>query len=277
MLGLGSAILLAGANVFVKAGGDILASRVALQMSAALLSIPLAFLVPPPDTRTWGALALAVPAHALYQGALIRALTRADLSLVFPVMRGAAPLLTALVALATLQETLRPLALLGLTVSALAAIAFALPERLAPGDPVRQRAALGWALATGAAVALYNVVDAAGVRAAPSQFTFIVWLFLLDWVCITLLAVCVRGRSLVPALRAKLRFGLAGGAFSVGSYGMALYGFSIAPVAQVSALRETAVVFAALMAALWLKEPFGLRRGLLALLMAGGLGLLRLA
>lgn len=269
---------LAAANVFVKAGGDILMGRAALQLWGALISLPLALtLAPLPDARTWGMLALAAPAHFLYQMALIQALRRADLSVVFPIMRGGAPLLTALVAYAALQEALSAAALLGLAIAGAAAIAFAWPEQLPPADSAKRRAALFWALATAGGIALYNVVDAVGVRGAPSPLTFILWLFIVDWVGVTAFAALTRRRTFFADLKAKARFGLAGGVLSMVSYGLALYGFSIAPVAQVSALRETSVVFAALMAAVWLKEPFGLRRGAWALVMAAGLGLLRLA
>lgn len=271
-------MLLAAANAFVKAGSDILMARTALQLCAALIALPLALLFAPlPDARTWGALALAAPAHFIYQMAMIRALHRADLSLVFPIMRGVAPLLTAIVALAVLGEGFSALAFLGLTIAGGAAVAFALPERLAPAQSSQRRAALLWALATAAGIALYNVVDAWGVRGAPTPLTFILWLFVVDCVGVSVVAAAVRRGAFWTGLKAKAGFGAAGAALSIGSYGLALYGFSIAPVAQISALRETAVVFAALLAAVWLREPFGLRRGLLALLMAAGLGLLRLA
>jgi len=271
-------VLLATANAFVKAGSDVLMARVALQLSAAAIALPLALLFAPlPDARTWAALAVAAPTHFLYQCAMIRALHRADLSLVFPIMRGAAPLLTAIVALAALGEAFSPLAFLGLIIAGGAAVAFALPEHLPRAEASRRRAALWWALATAVGVACYNVVDAWGVRGAPAPLTYILWLFIVDWLGVTIVAAVARGKAFWGSLKAKAGFGVAGALLSMGSYGLAVYGFAIAPVAQISALRETAVVFAALLAALWLKEPFGLRRGLLALLMAGGLGLLRLA
>jgi drug/metabolite transporter (DMT)-like permease len=276
-LGLFSAVTLAAANLAVKMGTDILVGRAVLSTSAAVLILPFAFLVPPPDAATRQALALAIPAHFFYQVCLVAAMQRGDLSLVFPVMRGAAPLLTALAALLLLGEKLAPLAYAGLLVATGAVMAFALPPR---GSPLRRHpdaAALLWALACAGGVALYNVADARGVRIAPDPFTYIVWLFLLDWVLVTLWALAVRRRALAEAVRAKWRFGVSAGMLSILSFGSALYAFSLMETAKVSALRETAVVFAALMGAVWLKEGLGRRRVLAAAALAAGLVLMQFA
>lgn len=276
-LGLFSAVTLAAANLAVKMGTDILVGRAVLSASAAVLILPFVLLVPPPDRATAEALMLAIPAHFFYQVCLVAAMQRGDLSLVFPVMRGAAPLLTALAALLLLGEALAPLAYVGLLVATGAVTAFALPPK---GSPLRRHpdaAALLWALACAGGVALYNVADARGVRIAPDPFTYIVWLFLLDWVLVTLWALAVRRRALVDAVRAKWRFGVSAGMLSILSFGSALYAFSLMETAKVSALRETAVVFAAMMGAVWLKEGFGRRRILAAAALAAGLVLMQFA
>jgi drug/metabolite transporter (DMT)-like permease len=277
LLGLFSAITLAAANMSVKMGSDILAGRALLSASAALMVAPAAFFVPLPDSRTWGALLLAVPAHYAYQLCLVRALQRGDLSLVFPVMRGAAPLLTAGAAFLFLRETLPAVAVAGLVVATGAVFVFAAPPR---GTLLRHhpdRAVLAWALATAAGVALYNVADARGVRGAPEPFTYIVWIFLLDSICITCTALARRRRELGRVIAGKWRFGVAAGFLSILSYGSAVYAFSLMETARVSALRETSVVFAALMGAVFLKEGFGTRRIAAALALATGLIAMQLA
>ncbi len=275
LLGLMSAVTLAAANMSVKMGNDILVGRAILSVSAALLLAPATFVVPPPDARTWGALALAAPAHFGYQLCLIRALQRGDLSLVFPVMRGAAPLRTAAAAYLLLREALTPLALAGLLLATTAVFVFAAPPQ---GTLLRHhpdRNVLGWALATAVGIALYNVADARGVRLAPQPFTYIVWIFLIDAVGIATLALLRRRRELIGAVRDKWRFGVAAGILSILSYGAAIYAFSLIETAKVSALRETSVVFAALMGTLFLKESFGPRRILAALALAAGLVLMQ--
>lgn len=275
LLGLFSAITLAFANLAVKMGSDILVGRAILSGSAALLILPFAFVVMAPDAATWQALAWAIPAHLVYQFCLVRAMQAGDLSLVFPVMRGIAPLLTATAALVLLDERLSGWGWLGLLIATGAVIVFALPRRVAGGVDVPDRAALGWALATAIGVALYNVADARGVRIAPEPFTYIVWLFLLDWIGVTVAAILWRRRMLIGVVRAKWRYGVAAGAMSIASFGAALYAMSLIEAAKVSALRETAVLWAAIMGALVLKEGFGARRIFAATGVVAGLAMLQ--
>lgn len=275
-LGLGSAVTLAGANTFVKAAKDILGGRAVMAFTSAILMLPFVFVAPLPNAQTWMILGLSLPAHWLYQTALVRALSRGDLSLVFPVMRGSAPLLTALAASLVLGEHLSPLAIVGLLIASLATVVFALPEKNFGGSRSVRNSALLWALATGACVAIYNVIDAQGVRSGPSQWSFIVWLFVLDWIGINVIAYITRGhKQFVASARAALWPGIGAGVCSLFSFSMALYGFSIAPVAYISAMRETAVVIAAVMGWWFLKEGFGARRTLAAVILASGLALLQ--
>jgi drug/metabolite transporter (DMT)-like permease len=153
-LGLMSAVALAAANMSVKMGTDILVGRAILSASAALLVLPGAFFVPMPDTATWMALLLAMPAHFFYQICLIQAMGRGDLSLVFPVMRGAAPLLTATSAFLLLREGLSPLSWAGLLLATGAVITFALPPRGSRFRDHPDGVALLWALATAVGVSL---------------------------------------------------------------------------------------------------------------------------
>ncbi len=276
-LGLFSAVTLAVANVAIKRGGDILAGRAVLSATSALLLLPAAFFVPVPDPATWAALALAVPVHFAYQSALVRAMHRGDLSLVFPVMRGLAPLLTALSGYVILGEALAPLSIIGLLVATGAVVVFALPP---PGLTVSShpdRTALLWAALTAGGVALYNVMDARGVRIAPNPFTFIVWLFLLDWIGLWIINAATRGLGMFAAMRRQLGFGAAAGTLSILSYGAAMYAFTLTEAVMVSALRETAVVFGALLGWVFLKEGFGPRRVAAAAALAGGLALMQIA
>jgi len=277
-LGIGSAVTLAGANTFVKSAKDILGGRTVMTVTSSLIALPLTFVVPLPSAQMWMILALSLPAHWLYQTALVRALSRGDLSLVFPVMRGTAPLMTAISASMFLKEHLSPLAIGGLVVASLATIVFALPEKGSGGSRGVRNSALLWALATGAGVAIYNVIDAQGVRSPPGQWSFIVWLFFLDWIGISTIMMITRGpKEFVASARRAIRPGIGAGLCSCVSFSMAPDCFSIAPVAYISAMRETAVVFAAIMGWWFLREGFGARRTLAALVLAAGLGLLQFA
>lgn len=274
-LGLFSAVTLALANMSVKMGSDILVGRAILSTSAALLISPAAFLVPLPNAATVQALIIANPAHFFYQICLVKAMQRGDLSLVFPVMRGLAPLLTAIVALLLLGQTLHGVAWIGLIAATGAVIVFALPPKGVRLHQHPDRAALLWALATAVGVSLYNTADARGVRIAPNPFSFIVWLFLIDCICITVTAVLVRRRALAVAVGMRWRYGVAAGALSITSFGSALYAMRLIEAAKVSALRETSVVFAALMGSHMLREGLGRRRIAAAVVLAAGLVLMQ--
>jgi drug/metabolite transporter (DMT)-like permease len=237
-----------------------LVGRAILSCSAALLIAPAALFVPLPDARTWGALLIAIPAHFFYQMCLVQAMNRGELSLVFPVMRGLAPLLTAVTAWAMLGQVLNGLEWAALGVATGAIIVFALPPQ---GSRLRahpDRAALAWAVLTAVGVSLYNAADARGVRLAPEPMTFIVWLFLVDWICVTAAAVSLRRAELIAAIKPQWRAGVAAGTLSIFSFGSSLYAMSLIDAAKVSALRETSVVMAALMGGLFLGEGFGARR-----------------
>jgi drug/metabolite transporter (DMT)-like permease len=274
-LGLFSAITLAATNMSVKMGSDILVARAVLSMSAAILIFPAVFFVPWPTPAIWGALLFSLPAHFFYQICMIRALQRGDLSLVFPVMRGAAPLLTAIAALVLLREELAPLAWLGLILATLAVAIFAMPPKGIAFRDHPHAAALFWAVGTAVGIALYNVTDARGVRLSPNPLTYVVCLFLFDGAAIVVTALVIRRDAVASAIAMRWRYGVVGGALSILSFGAALYAFSLMETAKVSALRETSVVFAAAMGSLFLGESFGRRRLIAASILAAGLLLMQ--
>ncbi|MEM1391179.1 MAG: DMT family transporter [Pseudomonadota bacterium] len=255
-----SAITVAATNMFVKRGGDVLSARMIVSIAMALSILPFAPFVAVPRGALWGALALSVVVHWGYQFAMIRALHRGDLSLVFPVMRGLAPLLSALLALATLRENPGLWGWIGLLLATCSIIVFALPERQADGTGLPKREALIWAGLTALGIAAYSVVDANGVRMADNPMTFVVWLFLFDWIGITAAMIWSRRGQIWSGVKPQLVSGSLGGFLGTISYGAALWAMSMADVAYVTAIRETSVVFAAIMGALFLKESFGKRR-----------------
>ncbi|MEP6786662.1 MAG: EamA family transporter [Sphingomonadales bacterium] len=270
-LGLFSAVTLAAANMSVKMGADILLGRAILSCSAALIVMPFAFVVPVPDTATFQALLIAMPAHFAYQLCLVRAMQRGDLSLVFPVMRGLAPLLTAVSVMVFVGQHLSLIAWIGLAVATASVIAFAWPPKGVWLHHHPDRAALGWALATAVGVSLYNAADTNGVHVAPTPQTFIVWLFMADAILISVTTIVLR-RNLVERIRASnWHYGVVAGGLSVLSFGAALYAFSLTETARVSALRETSVVLAALMGQRFLGESFGPKRIIAASTLAAGL------
>ena len=273
LLCLLSAVTVALANFAVKRGGDVLSARMVLSITSALCVLPFAFFVPFPEAALWPAIAMAIGAHWIYQF-MIRALHRGDLSLVFPVMRGLAPLTTAIIAVFALSEMPGLLGWAGLALATLALIVFALPAGKSLDQASLDRVALIWAGLTALGIGLYSVTDAYGVRLAENRFTFIVWLFMLDWLGTTAVTMWTRRGQLFQRLKPQLVGGMVGGVSSVISYGAALLAFSMTDAATVTAMRETSVVFGAILGAVFLKEGFGRRRIVAACILAAGLLLL---
>ncbi|MFN3607967.1 MAG: EamA family transporter [Hyphomonas sp.] len=277
LLCLLSALTVAITNVMVKRGGDVLTARAIVAIVMGLTVLPLLPFAPLPPKETWPLIAISVVVHWFYQFSAIRALHRGALSLVFPVMRGLGPLATAGLAVFWLHETLAALQIAGLIAASLSILVFALPTGLTESARRLDRAALFWALMTAIGVGLYAVADTRAARAMETPLTFIVWLFLFDWVGVTLVLLWQRKGRVVPAIRKELRAGIIGGIAGALSYGMAIYAYTLTDAAMVTALRETSVVFAAAFGAWLLKEGFGRRRTAAAATLAAGLVLMQAA
>lgn len=273
-----SAILHAGIGVVLKRSDDKLIFRAVIGAVGMAVTFPLIFFVPLPATQAWAYLAAGAALHFIYQLSQISAFDRGDMSLVYPIMRGIAPALAAGFAYVILGETLLPLGLMGLGLSVFALIGFGWPEKYSSGP---RGAAIGFALLCGVMIALYSVVDATGMRvsrAASGQvISYMVWFFFIDGIGVLVLSAMVRRKKWPADMRAQLKWGSAAGLSSLLTFGLALYAFSLAPIAQMSAMRETSIVFAALFASLFLKERFGRRRTALAVILAGGLILMQIA
>jgi len=276
LLGLTSAVSLAAVNAVVKAGRDILMARVVLSVTAALLTLPALFFVPMPTAPVWAALAFSLMAHGAYQFGLINALSRGDLSLVFPVMRGGAPILVGLAAFLFLNETLRPIEWIGLVIATLGVFGFVIKPGKSVSGFHAPKSALLFAGFTAVAIALYSVLDARGVRMSRDPFTYIAWLFVLDGVQMGIAGSVLRGTTVWRDGRAIWRYGVIAALGSMLSFGVLLYAMSLTEVARVSALRESAVVFGALFGWLFLKEGFGARRVFFAAITASGLAMMNL-
>lgn len=276
VLCLFSAVTVAATNLFVKKGGDVLSTRMIVSIAMALCVLPFAPFVPLPSPQVWAALGLSVVVHWAYQFAMIRALHRGDLSLVFPVMRGLAPLLTAIMATIFLRETPGLTGWIGLVIATMALIVFALPEGQGAEGKSLKRTALIWAALTALGIAGYSVADANGTRMAETVGTFIVWLFLFDWLGITAAMVWIRRGQVWGDVRPQLVGGAIGGVLGTLSYGAALWAFTLSDAANVTAIRETSVVFGAIFGAVFLKESFSRRRIIAAAILAAGLLMLEL-
>ena len=233
-------------NAIVKGGRDKMAGRALTDGSSAIIVLPAILLVPLP-AGAWAWIGASAVIHGFYLWALVRAYQVGDLSAAYPVMRGTAPLLTALVTLGLLGEPASPQQMAGIALVGSAMFVMIWGRHLA-------REGLGWAIATGVCIAGYTIVDAHGVRAAPSSVSYIVWLFLvMGCVVVTMFGIATRGAVFAAAVR-QWRPGVVAGALSIITYGMALRAFALGPTAPLAALRETGMVTALLISVIVLKE-----------------------
>jgi drug/metabolite transporter (DMT)-like permease len=270
---LGAGLLHAGWNALLKSapGGDPMLDMATIVAGSAvwgLLAIPF---VGVPDPSAWKYAAVSALIHWGYYVTLAHAYRTGDLSFAYPLMRGTAPLLVTLLGIVFLREWPTPQVALGIALISLGivAIAFARRGRHSP-------AAAGWAFANAAIIAAYTLVDGAGARASGNPLAYVSWLIFLE--AIPFLAwIHARQRGTAVAYIARSwRRGLAGGAASLAAYGIVLWAMTRAPVAAVAALRETSVLFAALIGAVFLREGLGLRRLVGAASVVAGVAALKL-
>jgi drug/metabolite transporter (DMT)-like permease len=266
LLILASGAIHAVVNAILKAGNDKLVGRALIDGSSAIFVVPLVFIAPLPH-GAWGWLAASSGIHLVYLYSLVRAFESADFSAAYPIARGSAPALTAAITLGLMDETARPLELFGIAAISAGVLAMSLGRHIG-------RAALGWSLLTGACIAAYTVVDANGVRAAPSARSYIAWVFQLLGGGIAGVFAWLRGPGLLDAIKDQWRPGVLAGLLSIGTYGLALIAYRLGPTAPIAALRETSILFATLLAVVWLKERVTLQRTAAALLIAAGAALI---
>jgi len=269
---LGAALAHATWNAMIKSSRDVLLDLTLLIFFAGLATAPLLAFVEAPAPALWPYIAASMAIHIAYYVVLVGAYRAGDLSHGYPIMRGLAPLIVSLCALAWLGEAPQPTVWLGvlLICGGVLSLGFA-------GFHWREsRVSTAWALANALIIAAYTLVDAAGVRLSGTPETYVVWLFVLDALPFPIVVLLIKRNELrAYAARFWLR-GLVGGVLSAAAYGVVLWAMTRAPVAAVAALRETSVIFAALIGAWLLKEGHIGRRVAGAATVAAGVIALRL-
>jgi drug/metabolite transporter (DMT)-like permease len=268
-----AALLHAGWNAVVKLGLDRFSSILFLALVQGGIAFLLLPFFEPPARQAWPWVLLGSALHSGYKLFLIRAYSHGDFSQVYPLARGTAPLIVALVGTFLLGEQLH---LQGM--AAMFAIAAGIMMMAARSGDVERlsRTALVWALGTAGFTASYTLADGVGARLAGSASGFTLWMFVLDGLFMLVYGLVTRGGIALAALLPAWRGGVAAGVMSLGSYWIAIWAFTQAPLALVAALRETSVLFAMIIAVLFLNERVGAWRWAAAALIAGGVVLMRI-
>jgi drug/metabolite transporter (DMT)-like permease len=246
-------------------------------ITAAAIALPALLVVGLPARASWPYVATSLVLHIGYYIALTGAYKHGELGLTYPIMRGFAPLLVALASGSLIGETLSAAEWIGV-VGITAGVA--LVGLAHPGRALHHGKALAFAFANAGIIAAYTIVDGLGVRASGDALRYAMLLFVLDGFAYPLLVWRQRSAGersdIVRYVRGRWRLAALGGGASIASYSIALWAMGRAPVAAVAALRETSVLFAALLGTWLLKERFGAQRALGTAVIVAGVMALRL-
>jgi len=261
-------------NALIKVGLDPLSTTTLIAIGAAAVSFVCLPLVGMPASQAWPWLAASAIIHLLYFAALIESYRTGDLGQVYPIARGSAPLMIAIVSAALVGEHLNLLGWIGIVT--LAAGVLLLSARGGRDIVQLDRRAVGCALLTALTICAYSVTDGIGVRLSRNPLGYVQWLFVANAIVLVPYALWRDRRSVTVAMRRFWLRGLAGGALQALSYGIVLWAMTLAPIAIVASLRETSVLFGAIIAVIVLKEPLRTARAAAAVLIVCGLVLIRL-
>ncbi len=264
-----AALLHATWNALTKAAGDPLLGMTVVSGAGAMVAAAAACFLPVPDPASWPFLALSTAVHVVYQLMLVRGYSLGDLSQVYPIARGLAPLGVAALAAATADEVPGAAQIAGLL---LAACAIVVIGRRGQGA---SRSAVSTAVLTAVLIAIYTTVDGLGVRRAGSPWSYAAWVLFLYAVPIVAITAWLRSGRIVAFLRAEGLRPAAGGVMAVTGYAIVLFAMSRGAMATVASLRESSVVFAALLGVRVLGEPFGTRRIVATVVLTLGLMLVQ--
>lgn len=250
-------------NALVKVGSDRFLGISLLTFFSGLVTLPVLFWVGLPDIGAWKWLILSVLFHIGYTLSLSRCYTLADFNQVYPISRGSAPLMTAILGFFLFQEKLPVMGLLGILLIILGIILISRSRKTAEFN--LRKDALFFALLTALFTASYTLSDGNGSRVGTSPLAYILWLFFLNGLVMYLLAWLRYRQHLGAKIKDYWKQAFLGGVMQLISYGIVIWAMSHASIVLVAALRETSVLFAMLLSVYLLKEQFS-RKQLLACL-----------
>lgn len=258
-------------NAIVKASGNKLFSMISIAATATVIA---AFFLPflaSPSIQSWPFIIASVSCQLIYSVLVAKTYAIADMGQAYPLMRGSAPLLVALVSIFWPGEYLSITAWAGIAVICTAILCMALS-----GTRRGDMSGVILALVNAGFIAAYTLIDGAGVRVSGSPTAYTMWVFFLNGFFLASWAFARHGRKFARHVAMNWKFGLIGGIGTLISYGLALWAMTVAPVAMVAALRETSILFGALISGLILHEKMGAMRIASAFGIALGAVILRL-
>jgi drug/metabolite transporter (DMT)-like permease len=261
-------------NTLLKIRLDPFAANALITVASGLIALAALPFVGVAPVVSWPWLAASIILHLAYYYGLTEAYRTGDLSQVYPIARGAAPLMTAMISTTALGEDIGLYGWIGIL--SLVSGVFLLSIRGGRNLASIDHRAVGFAFFTAMTICGYSLTDGVGARVSGNPHAYAALLFLFDGACMAIVALWRRGQSILTEARIYWKTGLAGGALSVTSYWIAIWAMTVAPIAIVAALRETSVLFAAVISVVVLKEALRPARVIAAVMIVFGLALIRL-
>lgn len=267
-----AALLHAGWNAIVKTGLSKQTSMFLLSVGHAAIGVAVVVTQPMPATEVWPWLFASGLIHMAYQLFLAYAYEQGDLSRVYPIARGAAPMIVLLVSLAFLSDPLEHWDFIGILVLG-AGIALMARGVFSSGESRRM---LPFAFGAACATAGYTLADGLGARVSGQPFAYVGWLMILSAVFFTPAVIALKGTAVLKADRKGWTLGMIAAAASFAAYAIAVWAMTKAPIALVGALRETSILFAVLIGWLFFKDRMDRTKAMAACLIVAGVMLTRL-
>jgi len=254
---IGAALLHAAWNALVKGGSNKTLSMGAVvigHMPIAIIALPL---VPFPAVDSLPHLFAGIVLHFGYQLFLLRSYQTGDLTQVYPIARGSAPLIVALFSVLILGVQLDGLELLAIVIIGVGIFSLALVRQ---SDGLHNKNAVALAFVTGLFIASYSLVDGLGARTAGTALGYFCWLAIGNGLSMVAFLAIKSPQTLRSIPKQGLSILLFGGGASFVAYALVIWAFTQAPIALVTALRETSIVFALLIGVFFLKERLNLMK-----------------
>lgn len=271
---LAAALLHAGWNALVKGGGDKHLSMCAVVLGQTLYAVLCVPFVSVPAVESWPYLIAGVGLHIGYQFFLLHSYRSGDLTQVYPIARGSAPLIVAAVSVLFLGVVLQTIEILAVATIGAGILSMSLVRQ---NDGLRNVHAARLALGTGCFIAAYSLVDGMGARVAGSALGFYAWLSIFNGILFALITVVTSPRRIAEVATSAKFVLLVGGGASFTAYALVVWAFTQAPIALVTALRETSIVFALLIGVCFMKERMDLAKVVSTMTTLLGVLLLRFA
>ncbi|PTE15708.1 DMT family transporter [Pseudogemmobacter blasticus] len=269
---LAAAFLHALWNALIKVGTSKVGGMVILSIVEVPIGLAVVAVSPPIDPAAIPWVIAAGCTHFFYKFFLTYAYDRGDLSRVYPIARGAAPMIVTLVGLFLLSDTVSDWEYAGIAVLAVGILLMARGV-FSSGE---NRRLLPFALGSAAATATYTLIDGLGARVSGSPWGYVAWVFVADGTFFATGMVLLRGLDVIPRNLAAWRMGALASAASYGAYSVSIWAMTFSSIAVVSALRETSILFAVLIGWLAFGEKMTAEKALAALVIVAGVMLTRL-